>query len=178
MRRALAQLPSQDVIDSILAAIDDSLSTLDEDRREAELPTARFDLGEWKEGTEMYSTLNDLAVDDMLGIVDAFIEGMNRKQDPDGLTDPWTTEGKRVLESTQAIPLRLRWHQRVGALRIQDRMFERAPLLLMDEVGVGKTAQAIATIALYARNRAHFNKTGHFPGKFRKWVISNRRAVC
>ena len=69
LRRALAHLPSQAEIDSILAAIDDSLGTLDEDRREAELPTARFELGDWKEGTEMYQNLHDLAIDELLGIV-------------------------------------------------------------------------------------------------------------
>ena len=141
---------------------------MDEEEREAVLPAPPADLGSWTEGTERYASVPEDQIDRCLGLDDSggFIPGFNRKEDPNGLTDPWTPEGRAELEKDTAVPLTLRWHQKVGVLRMQEQLYAGKPLLLMDEVGVGKTAQAIAAIAKYAYDRAYYSRCMAFPGMF------------
>ncbi|KAI0713977.1 hypothetical protein C8Q76DRAFT_620615 [Earliella scabrosa] len=144
---------------------------MDEEERDAVLPAPPVELGKWSEGTERYSTVPEDQIDRFLGIDDlgGFIPGFNRKEDPNGLTDPWTPEGRAELEKDTAVTLNLRWHQKVGVLRMQEQLYAGKPLLLMDEVGVGKTAQAVAVIAKYAYDRAYFARCSSFPGMFGEW---------
>ncbi|KAI0681776.1 hypothetical protein C8T65DRAFT_524762, partial [Cerioporus squamosus] len=125
----------------------------------------------WHDGTEMYSKYNEKEIDALLGITDGLIEGLSKKEDPDLAHDAWSPDGRKLLASDKAVPLRLRLHQLIGLLRMLDCMFTRRPLLVMDEVGVGKTAQAIALVATYVWYRAYFayHDYKRFPGKFERF---------
>lgn len=167
MRKALAHLPTPKDVDSVLHAIAAAIQALGDDV-DGEIPVrhAEFDINHWSEGVEHYCNTTPEELDAYLGITDGYLEGFNQTEDPDGATDPWTKEGEKVLKSPSALPLRLRWHQLIGVLHIMDRMFEGKPVLVMDNVGVGKTIQGVGVITLYAFFRAFFETRGHFPGKF------------
>jgi hypothetical protein len=44
--------------------------------------------------------------------------------------------------------------------------FQNLPILLMDDVGVGKTLQLVGFIALLTYFRAYYDEHGSFPGEF------------
>ena len=134
------------------------------------MPEVPVDLGEWSEGTEMHAELSLDDVNAALGLIKGHFEGLNRTEDPDGLLDGWTEQGRKMLASDRALPLEPRWHQRIGVLRMLECLFARLPVLLMDEVGVGKTAQAICLLAIYVWYVSHHNAKGCFPGKFSEYI--------
>ena len=53
-----------------------------------------------------------------------------------------------------------------GFRRMMEQLFIKMALLLMDEVGVGKTIQAIGGIETYNYQRAHYESRGCFAGRF------------
>ncbi|KAI9060427.1 hypothetical protein FKP32DRAFT_1532741, partial [Trametes sanguinea] len=63
--------------------------------------------------------------------------------------DPWSMEGRLALEDPNAPDLRPFWHQWVGVTKIMYNMMQWLPTLVLDQVGVGKTMQAIGAIAMY-----------------------------
>lgn len=65
-------------------------------------------------------------------------------------------------------PLALRWHQYIGVLAMLNRCFAGEPIMLFDEVGVGKTIQVIALICLLIHFHECFKERGSFPGGFGK----------
>ncbi|PCH42717.1 hypothetical protein WOLCODRAFT_152760 [Wolfiporia cocos MD-104 SS10] len=83
----------------------------------------------------------------VLGLPNGRIPFLNEKEDPDS-RDPWSKEGKVVLEVETARPFNPRWHQYVGMLKMMHSTLNGKLTLLMDEVGVGKTLQAIMFTAL------------------------------
>ena len=165
LRRAIEQLPSQADIDLIVQELDECLQIAQTAGEGEALPEpGDTDIGPWKSGTEKWEAKGEPEIDAQLGLPKGVVPGMNTKEDPDGATDSWTTEGQSVLKSEAAQALRARWHQKVGLLRIMEQMFQKKPLLLMDGVGVGKTLQAICGILMYSFHRGHFEKHGHFAG--------------
>ena len=69
------------------------------------MPEVAVDLGEWSEGTEMHAELSMDDVNAALGLLKGHFEGLNETEDPDGLMDGWTEEGRRLLASDRAMPL-------------------------------------------------------------------------
>lgn len=176
LRDALTQLPTADDVDSVLQAIDDSLAATDEEQNEAVLPTPVDEIT-WAEGTEKSSECATEVVNQLIGLgLDGVIPGFNLKVDPYGLTTPWTAEGRAVLDSEQARMLLLHWHQKVGLLRMLENLLQAMPILLMDEVGVGKTAQGLALIAMYVMYHAYHEKPENqgFPGMFGTFSLPSR----
>ena len=55
-------------------------------------------------------------------------------------------------------PLAPRWHQLVGIVKIVMQAFKGEPLMLMDEVGVGKTLQLVGAIATLTFFRDFYEK--------------------
>lgn len=76
------------------------------------------------------------------------------KEEHSGGLNYW--DDSKVIEerpSTERLPLRPRWHQLVGVFGALKRAFSGQPLLLADEVGLGKTAQVMAIVALLTHYR-------------------------
>lgn len=107
----------------------------------------------------------------LLGIPDQRLPFFNALQDPYGNHDPWTEEGEDWFKSSgRGERLALRWHQLVGVTRMVQNAFSGKPILLMDEVGLGKTIQVTALIAILAFYREYYTANGCFPGKIGKSI--------
>jgi len=76
------------------------------------------------------------------------------------------TEGDPVKENTDVVFLD---HQIIAALFAIDRAMAGRPIMIFDEVGVGKTIEALLVFATLAWYRQYFEDHGEFPGAFRKW---------
>ncbi|KAI9068788.1 hypothetical protein FKP32DRAFT_1560979 [Trametes sanguinea] len=124
------------------------------------------DLADWKEGVEAYEQLSIEQMQQMLGLPTPAFPFFNEKQDPSGVHMPWSEEGRAALRSPEATDLAPFWHQWVGVLKITDNMMARKNVLLMDQVGVGKTMQAIGAIATYEWLRLTYSQKGRYPDRF------------
>ncbi|RPD81504.1 hypothetical protein L226DRAFT_452151, partial [Lentinus tigrinus ALCF2SS1-7] len=112
-----------------------------------ELPT--FDYAEWTEGTEELAGKSVEELAGMLGLLSVAVPGMNETEDPVGIVDPWTVEGQLAMDGEGAVPLGLFGHQWQGLVKLVYNLMHPRNTLLMDSVGVGKTAQAISTLLMY-----------------------------
>jgi hypothetical protein len=120
---------------------------------------------EWSEGVEEF---HDLSMDDLwalLGLAEKAVPFFNATQDPFSNNDPWTKEGHQWLKENGK-DLELRWHQLVGVVKMLYNAFAGRPVLLMDEVGLGKTIQLTACIAILAYYRDYYATHQRFPGAF------------
>ncbi|KAH9949213.1 P-loop containing nucleoside triphosphate hydrolase protein, partial [Amylocystis lapponica] len=120
----------------------------------------------WEEGVEEY---RHLTVDDLwqyLGTPTKELPFFNVTEDQTASRDPWSTEGEAFLQTAEARPFGPRWHQLVGILKLVKKMLAREAVLLMDEVGVGKTMQAVGLIAMRAYYREYYAQHKKFPGIF------------
>jgi SNF2 family DNA or RNA helicase len=63
----------------------------------------------------------------------------------------------------------LRWHQLVGTVRMLERAKTSEPVLLMDDVGLGKTVQVLASFAMLAFYRIYYQKNKTYPGLWGKF---------
>ncbi|KAI9069699.1 hypothetical protein FKP32DRAFT_1549581, partial [Trametes sanguinea] len=130
------------------------------------------ELADWKEGVEAYAKLTVDQMRLMLGLPSPHFPFFNKKQDPAGVHLPWSEEGRAALRSADATDLSPFWHQWVGVLKIADNMMSRKNVLLMDQVGVGKTMQAIGSIAVYEWLRLTYLEKGHYPDRFGESICS------
>ncbi|KDQ63886.1 hypothetical protein JAAARDRAFT_118513 [Jaapia argillacea MUCL 33604] len=104
----------------------------------------------------------------MLGLSEKkIIPGFNAFIDPSGRTPKTHKEWFQSADETELEPLRLKWHQLIALVTLLFRAFEGKPMLLMDDVGVGKTIQILALFATIAYFHDHRIKHGKFPGVFR-----------
>jgi SNF2 family DNA or RNA helicase len=132
-----------------------------EDSVEFELaPEAQVD---WSEGVEH---LQDKSANDlykMLGLerpsIPFFREKIAVEQETsdDLETSITTTEG-----------FSLRWHQLVGVTKMVERAMTSQPVLLMDDVGLGKTVQVLAFFAMLAYYREFYAQHEKYPGMWGK----------
>ncbi len=126
----------------------------------------------WTEGVEEYKDAPPDELWAMLGRPEMSIPFFNLKQDPENIHDPWSPEGSKWLQNpSNGVPLKLRWHQLVGVLKMVENAFSKKPVLLMDGVGLGKTIQVAAFISVLAWYREYFTVHGHFPGKFGACIL-------
>ncbi|KAH7917293.1 hypothetical protein BV22DRAFT_1026655 [Leucogyrophana mollusca] len=167
---ALKQLAGSQQIESIQAEVEAMLAQLDAQPDLEEMPRVDFEATprvDWKEGVEH---LKDLTLNDLwrkLGLPTDALVFFQERTDPTATIDPWTPEGIEWLQTNPlAEALMPRWHQLVSILFLVDCMLKGNPVLLMDEVGVGKTMQAIGLIAIRAFFYDHFASKGKFPGIF------------
>jgi hypothetical protein len=121
---------------------------------------------EWEEGVEEFKSM---LVDDLWNAL-----GLgNEKQLPyfNDWIDPFMHnywEHTLYMEANQGrlVPLQPKWHQLIGSLKLVSQGFKGKPLMLMDEVGVGKTLQLIGGIVILAHFRETFKQCGWLPGIF------------
>jgi hypothetical protein len=122
---------------------------------------------DWTEGVEEFKELSSDDIFTLLGFSDKTIPFFNRLQDPYGLHDPWTNEGKEWFDDARnGDPLALRWHQQVGDAKMLMNAFAGKPILQMDGVGQGKTIQSTSLVASLAYYRGYYATHGSFPGVF------------
>ncbi|KAJ7914639.1 P-loop containing nucleoside triphosphate hydrolase protein [Mycena leptocephala] len=126
---------------------------------------------------EEYSHLSVDQLWVLLGLPDKAIPFFNTKLDPTGLHNPWTEEGNAFFEDDRNSKINLtpRWHQLVGLYKMMNMAFIAEPVVLMDEVGLGKTLQIIALVACLAYYRDYYHQKKYFPGAFkhRMWQGKN-----
>jgi SNF2 family DNA or RNA helicase len=178
LRDALTFLASEDKVGYLVASLQEELENSDPKAHQAEEenhpsfnPCSEDDVVlpdiNWEEGVEEFSCFPQADLWNALGISDSAVPFFNKKMDPDGQHDPWTEEGHNWFEQSEnGIPLQLRWHQLVGVVKMMENAFLGKPILLMDGVGLGKTIQVAAFLALLIWFREYYQVHGKFPGKF------------
>lgn len=123
---------------------------------------------DWTEGTEKYAKIDIDQIFAQIGFKDKVIPGFESHLDPDGLYTRYDPQWKALEESNTLLPLEPRWHQAVAILKMLHLAFEGKPIMLLDEVGIGKTMQILGFIACLAAFHNHHEQFGFFPGVFRK----------
>jgi hypothetical protein len=175
LRSALEFLASEGLVKQMAFATEELLHRLNADAV-GDVPELNFDDEvidiNWSEGTEKHSTTTEDEIWEALGLGSEHqLPFFNTEWDPDGLRDPWTKEGKEwFAHSNDTVTLKPRWHQLVGVLKIVESAFLGKNMLIMDDVGIGKTLQLAASIAVLAFFRDHYQKWKRFPGAFGAFV--------
>lgn len=127
----------------------------------------------WDTGVEEFQEMNAMQLHELLGLPKEGLPFFNRKEDPMNAHDPWSEEGQEWLKTSKdAVAFGPRWHQLVGIAKMTRRMLASQPMFVFDEVGVGKTMQAVGLIALRAYYVHHYQKHGHLPGQWDPSSIS------
>ena len=129
--------------------------------------------GEWKTGTSDFEHMTIAEIKECLQWpVDAKADApfFNTHIDPARRVDP-TNGGPwdDTLNANALVPLALQWHQWVGVACALVRIFKGLPVFLMDDVGLGKTFQAIAVMAWLEYLRLRKAKSGKWGGIFGEW---------
>jgi len=169
LRAALEFLATNEEIDVLTASLQEQLVQADPNSDpdpqsgfDSQLETLNIDV-EWSEGVEEF---RDLSMDDLwalLGLPEKAVPFFNTHQDPFSANDPWTKEGRQWLKDNGKL-LELRPHQLVGVVKMIINFFAGKPVLLMDDVGLGKTIQFTASIAVLAYYRDYYTTHKRFPG--------------
>ncbi|KAG2062895.1 hypothetical protein BDR04DRAFT_1039611, partial [Suillus decipiens] len=172
LRQALSFLATQQDITLLTMSIQDQLKLCDPTTTPADSipefdPDATHDWDfQWSEGVEELNHMSEDELWTILGLPEKRIPFFNTLQDPYGNCDPWTEDGQSWLKDPMnGEPLTLRWHQLVGLVKMTKNSFEGKPILLMDDVGLGKTIQVTALIALLAFYREFYTIYNSFPGQ-------------
>ncbi|KAJ7934060.1 P-loop containing nucleoside triphosphate hydrolase protein [Mycena leptocephala] len=179
LRQALEHFATANIVQSLADHLNMIISgaTLDMDMDMPDIPNEFVPSPAWEEGTEEYSHLSVDQLWVLLGLPDKAIPFFNTKLDPTGLHNPWTEEGNAFFEDDRNSKINLtpRWHQLVGLYEMMNMAFIAEPVVLMDEVGLGKTLQIIALVACLAYYRDYYHQKKYFPGAFkhRMWQGKN-----
>lgn len=124
---------------------------------------------DWSEGADQFRDKSEDELWNMLGLsTTKRIPFFNEWFDTEGIRNPhadpaWFAEDQDTKEL-----LAPRWHQLVGAMEMLTAAFEGHSMLLMDEVGMGKTMQMVIVFAVLEYFREYYKKHGQFPGSFSK----------
>ncbi|KAH9046210.1 P-loop containing nucleoside triphosphate hydrolase protein [Lactarius hengduanensis] len=113
---------------------------------------------EWSEGVENLQNKTPEELYELLGLGEESVPFFREKITVDATADEsdgGTTTNKRFS---------LRWHQLVGVVKMLERAMASQPVLLMDDVGLGKTVQVLAFFAMLAYYREAYAETGKYPG--------------
>jgi hypothetical protein len=167
IRDALAHLASTDDVQVLALEIHERL--LHVLREPADMPEIEFNpepVVEWEEGVEEYATksMPDLWI--LLGLHSSKrLPDFNLDVDID-MHNYWTDSEYMAANQQKLRPLSPRWHQLVGIVKIVTQAFKGEPLMLMDQVGVGKTLQLVGAVVVLNFFRDFYKKSGRFPGTF------------
>jgi SNF2 family DNA or RNA helicase len=149
---------------------------IEEDMVEIDLEPEEF--VDWEEGVEHLRSKTEVELYAMLGFNDMKIPFMNTEVDDDSdicelpyaNAQGGNTGEKMAPPPGQKKPFALKWHQLVGLTKIVQSALTSQPVLLMDNVGLGKTVQVIAFFAVMAYYRKFYTETHRYPGM---WSESN-----
>ena len=173
MRECLKQLAQSYEVTSIYQQLEDILNPIDEaDEEPVAVPVTDFDLSDWQSGVEQFQDMTPEELWKALGQTTEILPYFNTHEDPECRFDPWSDEweewyvAQRESETPEWRKLQPRWHQLVGIFKMLINMFESRPVLLMDEVGVGKTVQVLGFVAMRAYLIEERRYAGTYPGYF------------
>ena len=126
----------------------------EQERRQQEMFRCREETPEWDLDAEVsvYQSRSTDELWDCLGIVntDRVIPGMASSHDPDKRITTWDVHTTPGLSKHLSVNKRLHWHQLVAVLKNTEFVTKHACGLCLDDVGLGKTVQALATAAYRA----------------------------
>lgn len=132
---------------------------------------------DWEVGTEGYQDFSEEVVLERLGLkgLRTFAYFNERHQPGAHAITPWSAEGHEILKN-EGVLLRPFWHQLVGVAAMLDRAFAGKPVLLLDEVGVGKTMQVIGFISMITMFRDLQKEGKGLPGAYgmSRFVVTTR----
>jgi SNF2 family DNA or RNA helicase len=84
-------------------------------------------------------------------------------------------EHRETESATATEGFALRWHQLVGLVKMTERALTSQPVLLMDDVGLGKTVQVLALFATLAYYREVYRKSEKYPGIWGKRCFNDSK---
>lgn len=134
------------------------------------VPNAEFDppLEDWETGVEHLAGRSTSQLYEDFGLADLRIPTFNHFYDAVGEHDPWNTEDVEWYKtpSPNRRSYDLRYHQLCCVDTTMRASLRGESMLLLDAVGLGKTVEAIALIAMRAYFYRVYEDTGKFPGKY------------
>ncbi|KAI0337373.1 hypothetical protein BDW22DRAFT_1339873, partial [Trametopsis cervina] len=99
-----------------------------------------------------------------LGVRGNRIPSLAEVYDQDGEHTSWDSDWAEWLKTDpDTCPVSLFWHQLVGVVKMSTHIVEQKPVANLDEVGLGKTLQAIATIMVRIYLKEHFAQFQRYP---------------
>ena len=171
---ALQQLASEKDVCFVASLIQDVIEQ-HQTRGEVELPEISFDDlpdSNWPSGVEEFSACTMEQLWELLGLSERTLPHFNTDYDDENLHDRWDeAEAAWFADKANLVPFEPRWHQLIGILKMLKMAFEGKPVLLMDEVGVGKRMQVVGVVATLAHYRDCWEKTHDYPGMFGKRCV-------
>lgn len=127
------------------------------------------DIKGWSSGAGHLQQLDEKQLWEILGLPNNAIPFFNERFDPQGQFTTRTAEGKAWFsDEKNGELLRLKWHQLVGLVRLLQNAFAGKPLMLFDDVGLGKTIQVAAFIAVICYYQEYYTVNQTYPGAFRE----------
>ena len=167
LRDVLERLAKQQRVDELVSEMLRYIRSLDPDVEMPGMPEYDPDREgdvKWNEGVEEFADRSMAELWGFLGVtrLPFFNEWFDLLNSEDGWSDAETAA--RIQQSGE--PLRPRWHQLVGIIKMLTNVFAGKPVLLMDDVGIGKTMQVVGLIAMLAYYREYHDEHKRFPGYF------------
>jgi hypothetical protein len=163
-------LASEQQVSHLAALMEEHIRACKQDH--SDFPSPELDLDrpavvQWSEGVDDYRNKSTDELWAILGFHDKHIPSVSRRRDIDGNRDPWDEQNREWFQNqTNTIPFGPRWHQLVGVIKMLENVFRGLPVLLMDEVGLGKTLQIACLFATLVYFRVYYTLHGKFPGAF------------
>lgn len=124
---------------------------------------------DWSSGVEELQTKTEDELYKLLGFEDKKVPFLASEIDEDTDIGVQAYEGENEDDTVPVAqiakkPLRLKWHQLVGLVKLTQCALTSKTVLLMDTMGMGKTLQVLALFSVLAYYRRFYNKTKRYPG--------------
>ena len=179
LREALKYLATQTEVKTLLQQLADQIE-LHKGRAEdpIELDLEPEDPMDWEEGVENLRSKTEDELYEMLGFKDRkipfFVSEIDTETDIGAQfrENEDDTEDNVSAPQAKKQPFALKWHQLVGVTKMVQCALTSQPVLLMDDVGLGKTVQVLAFFAIVAYYRQFHSETRRYPGTWGKHITS------
>ena len=137
---------------------------------------------DWTEGVESFQNVTEEDLYKILGFDDGKIPFLVTEIDADtdiGVEDEDATSLAPPSQVVEKQPFALKWHQLVGVVKMMQCAMRSQPVLLMDDVGLGKTLQVIAFFAVLTYYRQFHSDTAKYPGSWGECSMArHNRTPC
>ena len=155
-----------------MAEMEEHLRLLDVGAEMPELP--EFDIDrpvddDWNEGVEEFQSWTEGDLWSFLGV--ERLPFFNERFDMANGRHVWDDEELAADIKLSGSPLTPRWHQLVGIIKMVTNCFQGRPVLLMDDVGIGKTLQVVGLVCLLTYFHEYFSQHSRFPGKIGEFSV-------
>ena len=178
LREALRYLSSEAEVTLLLSQLAECVEqhkTIPEDLIELDLEPA--ELIDWTKGVEHLKTKTEDELYELLGFKDKKIPFLASEIDEDTdigvqLYNDKIEENMEPRVPRKKKPLRLRWHQLVGLVKLMQCALTSNTVLLMDSMGMGKTIQILSFFSVLAYYRQFFEETNQYPGQWCEYLFA------